>query len=45
MFDSAALLMLNEQQIYLFGQMQTSQTWGQPYNDTSPYIERSLVKG
>ena len=35
--DSAGLLMLKEKQIYLFGQIQTSQTRGQPYNDTSPY--------
>ena len=34
--DSAALLMLNEQQFYLCDQIQTSQTGGQPYNDTSP---------
>ena len=25
-----------EQQIYLFGQIQTSQIGGQPYSDTSP---------
>ena len=36
-FDSAALLMMNEQQFYLFGKIQTSQTGGQPYSDTSPY--------
>ena len=35
--DSVALIMFNEQQIYLFGQIQTSQTGGQPYRDTSPY--------
>ena len=29
--------MLNEQQIYLFGLIQTRQTEGQPYNDTSSY--------
>ena len=34
--DSATLLMLHEQQLYLFGQMQTSQTEGQLYSDTSP---------
>ena len=28
--------MLNEQQFYLFGQIQTSQTGGQPYNDIPP---------
>ena len=28
--DSAALLMLNEQQFHLFGQIQSSQTGGQP---------------
>ena len=40
--DLAALLMLNEQQLYLFGQIQTSQTGGQLYKDTSPYGESSL---
>ena len=35
--------MLNEQQIYLFGQIQTSQTVGQLYSDTFPYSECSLV--
>ena len=34
--DSAALLMFN-QQIYLFGQIETSQVGGQPHSDTSPY--------
>ena len=38
-----AWLMLNEQQFYLLGQIQTSQTRGQPYSDTSPYGECSLV--
>ena len=44
--DSAAVLMFNQQQIYLFSQIQTSQTGGQPYNDTSPYkvSECSLMK-
>ena len=28
--------MLSEQQFYLFGSFQTSQTGGQPYSDTSP---------
>ena len=37
--DSAVLHMLNQQQIYLFGQIQTSQTRGQSYSDTSPYDE------
>ena len=40
--DSAALFILNEQQFYLFGQIQTSQTGGQPYIDTSPYGECSI---
>ena len=31
--------MLNQQQIYLFGQIQTSQTGGPLYSDTSPYRE------
>ena len=35
--DSAALLMLNEVEIYKFGQIQTSQRGGQLYCDTSPY--------
>ena len=35
--DSKALLMWNHQQIYLFGQIQTSHTGGQQYSDTSPY--------
>ena len=30
---SAALLILNEQQFYLFGQIQTSQAWGQQQCD------------
>ena len=38
------LLMLNEQQFYLFGQIQTCQTGGQPYSDTFPYGEYSMVK-
>ena len=35
--DSAALLILNKIQIYKFGWIQTSQTGGQLYSDTSPY--------
>ena len=34
--DSAALLMLNEQQFFLLGQTQTSSTGGQRYSDTLP---------
>ena len=34
--------MLNEQQTYLFGQIETSQIGGQTYRDTSPYGECSL---
>ena len=34
--------MVNEQEFYLFGQIQTSQTGGQPYSDTSPYGEYTL---
>ena len=30
--------MLNEQQLYFFGQIQTSQTGGQPLIDTSPMV-------
>ena len=41
--DSAALLMLNEQQFYVFGKIQTSQIGGQLYSDTSPYGKCSLV--
>ena len=44
-FVSAALLTLKEEQLYLFGQIQTSQTGGQPYSDTSPFGECSLVLG
>ena len=35
--DSAALFMFNQQQIYLFGQIQASQTGGQRYSNTFPY--------
>ena len=35
---SAALLMLNEQQFYLFGQIQTSQTGGQQYVILPPMV-------
>ena len=35
--DSAALLLLNQQQIYLFSQIETSQAGGQLYSDTSLY--------
>ena len=42
--DSAALLVLNEQQFYLYGQIQTSQTGGQPYSDTSSYGQCSLLR-
>ena len=37
--DSSAFLMFNEEQFYLFGQIQTSQTEGQLYSDTSLYSE------
>ena len=40
--DSAALLLLNEQHFCLVGQIQTSQTRGQLYSDTSPYGEYSM---
>ena len=36
-------MMLNEHQFYLFGQIQTSQTGGQLYSDTSSYGECSLA--
>ena len=32
--------MLNEQQFYLFGQINTSQAGGQAYSDTSPLVKR-----
>ena len=35
--DSAALLLFNQQQIYLFGKIQTCLIGGQPYSDTSHY--------
>ena len=41
---TTALVMLNEQQFYLLGEFQTSQTGAQPYCNTSPYGEFSLVK-
>ena len=42
---SAASLMLNYHQLCLFSQIQTCQTGGQPYIDTSPtYGECSLVE-
>ena len=43
--DSAALYKLNEQQFYLFGQIQTSQTGGQlffPYRECSMARDRSI---
>ena len=36
--------MLNEQQFYLFGRIQTSQTGGHMYSNTSPYGECCLTK-
>ena len=41
--DSAALLVLNEQQFYLFGQIKNSQTLGKPYSATSPFGDFSLA--
>ena len=35
-YDSAALLVLNYIVIYKYGRIQTSQTGGQTYSDTSP---------
>ena len=35
--------MWNEQQFSLYGTIQTSQTGGQPYSDTSSYGEWSLA--
>ena len=37
-FNLAALIMLNQQQFYLFGQIQTNQTRGQQYIDTFPKL-------
>ena len=37
--DSAALLMLNQIEIYKFGRIQASQTGGQPSSNLSPYEE------
>ena len=42
--DSAAFLVLNDKQVYLYGQIQTSQAGGQAYSDTSSYGECSLHK-
>ena len=39
---SAALFMLYWHHLSLFGQIQSSQPWGQLYSDTSPYGECSL---
>ena len=36
--DSADMLMLNKKQFYLVGQIQTSQSGGQPFSDTSPML-------
>ena len=36
--------MLNKQEFYLLGQIQTSQKGVQPYSDSSPYGECSLVE-
>ena len=42
--ESAALIMLNQQQIYLIGQIQNRKTGVQPYKDTCPYGECSLFQ-
>ena len=36
--DSVDLFLLNEKQFYLFGQIQISQTGGQPFSDTFPWV-------
>ena len=41
--DLAAFYMSNEQLFYLFGQIQSSQTGGQPYGGTYPYGEYCMV--
>ena len=43
LFWLSALLMLNEKQFYLSGQIQTGQTGRCPHSDTSPYGECSLL--
>ena len=40
--DSAAFLILNEQQIYMFGKIQSSQAGGQLYIDTY-FLQTKLV--
>ena len=43
-FDLAALLALNYQHISLFGEIQTSETGGQPYSVTFPFkVKYSLL--
>ena len=42
LFGFSCFFLLNEQQLYLFGQFQTSQTGVQAYSDTSPHGECSL---
>ena len=37
--------MLNEQQIWLFGQIQTSQTGGQLYSDSFPHEVSEVFPG
>ena len=39
LYRLSSLLMLNEQHIYIFGQIQTSQTEGQLHSETYPYEE------
>ena len=39
LFGFSCSAKLNELQFYLFGQIQTSQTGGQPYSDASPNDE------
>ena len=42
--DSAALVMLNEQHFYLFGQIQICQKGGQPFSDTSPKVSVFCIR-
>ena len=43
LFGFCCLFVLKEQQVYLFVQVQTSQTGGQPYSDTSLWSNCSCI--
>ena len=42
-FGFSGCAMLNRKQFFLLNQIQTSQTGGQPYSDTSPYLTSALI--